>query len=98
MSIETAQDPDAFTEFEQQGREVVCHDYAYWFLPLTRQSVAPLLETARADASCRLLAVQSTRARGETYASVRDGLLAFSEAGDGYRIPMPALIGSAQRP
>jgi SAM-dependent methyltransferase len=57
MSIETAQDPDAFAEFEQQGWEVVSHDYAYWFTPLTRQSVDPLLEAARANPSCRLLDV-----------------------------------------
>lgn len=57
MPIETAQDPDAFAEFEQQGWEVVSHDYAYWFTPLTHQSVGPLLEAARVDASCRLLDV-----------------------------------------
>ena len=57
MAIQTAQDPDAFATFEQQGWEVVSHDYAYWFTPLTRQTVEPLLDAARVDASSRLLDV-----------------------------------------
>jgi ubiquinone/menaquinone biosynthesis C-methylase UbiE len=57
MSIETAQDPDAFAAFEQQGWEVVSHDYAYWFMPLTRQSVETLLDAACTEPPCRLLDV-----------------------------------------
>ena len=57
MAIQTAQDPDAFAVFEQQGWEAVSHDYAYWFTPLTRQTVEPLLDAARIDASSRLLDV-----------------------------------------
>lgn len=57
MSIETAMDPDAFAAFEQQSWEVVSHDYAYWFPPLTRQSVESLLDAACVGSPCRLLDV-----------------------------------------
>ena len=57
MAIETSNDPRGFADFEQQGWEEVSHDYAHWFVPLTRQSVEPLLDAAGVEASSRVLDV-----------------------------------------
>ena len=103
MAIETANDPQAFADFEQQGWEDVSHDYAHWFGPLTRQSVEPLLDAAQVDAKCRLLDVATgpgpVAAGGVTRQADTTGLDFAAEAIEIARANVPSAsfqVGDAQ--
>jgi len=59
MSIEVSNQPGDFLDFEHQGWEAVSAGYEHHFVPLTRQSVVPLLDAARVTPGKTLLDVCS---------------------------------------
>lgn len=59
MTIQVSNEPDDFFSFEHDGWEKVCAGYEQYFLPLTRQSVTPLLDAARVTTGLNLLDVCS---------------------------------------
>ena len=57
MTIEVSNEPEDFADFEHAGWESVGAGYEQYFVPLTRQSVAPLLDAAQVSAGMSLLDV-----------------------------------------
>ena len=57
MSIETSDNPQAFTDFEHQGWEVVANKYNQYFTRLTNQSSAAILDAVMVTANTQILDV-----------------------------------------
>jgi SAM-dependent methyltransferase len=57
MTIEVSNEPEDFADFEHQGWQEVSAGYEHHFVPLTRQTVAPLLDAARVTSGTTMLDV-----------------------------------------
>lgn len=57
MTIEISNEPENFASFEHLGWEAVSGGYEQYFVPLTRQSVVPLLDATRVTPGMTLLDV-----------------------------------------